>query len=594
MQKLLQFKNYKVLLSITLLTTILFYACTKIDTRQNEVEIADNKNEVTNRFFETPASTSTTILKIVNEIKNRNAKNEFVTNFAENNGYPVWDKAILKTKKRESGNTSFANTVGINDTFALIPFVLLDSNFVNGYIFANINDSINLSYSLAKDYKAYPFTLNPNIENANKFALRILLLNKSVFGNTEFQILDKRLFSADTIHNKTTKIILREQGQQTNVQEYEVCVPITILGWYCGTPTNPACMPSCDYCGNQCHVTMQDATECTDLYPPSGGGGGPTGGGGAPTSGGGGGGIPYDPPPCNPNPTNPSVVASNVVPGDPLPPCPVGGGVGWVPIPPHLNPLVASSIILDTSITNNFPCVQRIIDSLSNFMSINAIAQKALHDVFNINKKIHTTLKIGWALTKDSADGETNEDYLLNNNSSNNFYATIRLNPWMLRNSTQEYIAATIIHEAFHSYIDYKYYQYRYNIIDSNQYKMLFPLYWPPRTGSYILNASQNRQHKIMAANLIEIMAAPLSSVNSNPYITTMLRDSINKALTWGGLQETTVWRTKSDTNDIRAINTFARDTSVTAPFRLSAGGLPYGSIYTIDSHTLHMKKGCQ
>jgi hypothetical protein len=79
--------------------------------------------------------------------------------------------------------------------------------------------------------------------------------------------------------------------------------------------------------------------------------------------------------------------------------------------------------------------------------------------------------------------------------------------------------------------------------------------------------------------------------LHPNPTISTTLRDSIYKALTWGGLQETNVYKTRSDTLAIIAINTMARDTVKHSPFILPA--YP-GTTYTYDSHNTNMKKGCQ
>lgn len=600
MQKLLKRKSNLPLLLMTFILSISFYACTKLDTRSIEIEPIHNTAEVTSRFFTVPPSTNKITQKVISEIKRRNNSKEFVTVFATTIGYPVWDKAIITSQPRKQNtSSSFANnSVGnsIIDTSVIIPFVLYESKRVHGFIKACINDSINLSYKLAKDYKGYPKALSNSDTSltSTKFAGLIMSLEKDVFGYTEFKITDyQNIFQKNgNLYSYSSPFLVKVGNESSNLME-NMTVCYTVQTPFCNCARDDG---SCDMCYDPCAWEL-----CLDYDVVTGGGGPINGGGsgnnGSGNSGGGGpigGGIPYDPPPCIPVVVNPSLLGNNnVLPGGPLLPCPVSGGVGWDP--PILNPLIATAIILDTSITNNFPCVQRIIDSLNNYMSVNAIAQKALHDVFNINKKINTTLKVDWSLTKDSSDGTTREDVLLsNNNSSNNFYATIRLNPWMLKNSTQEYIAATIIHEVFHSYIDYKFYQYRNQIIDSNEYKMLFPLYWPPRVGTRILNAGERRQHNIMATNLIGIMAAPLSSINSNPSITSVLRDSINKALSWGGLQETTIWKTKSDTNDIRAINTFARDTSVIAPFQLTSSGSPFGTIYTNDSHTLHMKKGCQ
>ena len=225
-----------------------------------------------------------------------------------------------------------------------------------------------------------------------------------------------------------------------------------------------------------------------DDPPPSGGGGG-SGGGGTP------------PDPCGGASGGRGIGVEGNLPciEDP----------GWEPEPPipleDYNPLDADTVIIDADIRNNFPCVEKILDSINKFyvvvggvskyLNINSVPQLALHEVFNVNKKIHTTISVDWALTKDSADGVTNSFQPVPTNGED-FYTTIKLNPWVLQNATQEYIGAVILHEAYHAYIDYKYFEYYHGVIDSNQYKLLFPLYWPPRVGTYILQGSALQQHQ--------------------------------------------------------------------------------------------------
>ncbi len=291
------------------------------------------------------------------------------------------------------------------------------------------------------------------------------------------------------------------------------------------------------------------------------------------------------------NPTDPYTAQSNVVdPGNCPPPT---GGPGWVPIedqPGEYNPYQADEVIIDPSIKNYYPCVSRIIDSLTNYSNMNALAQVALHTVFGVNEKMHLTFKTnsGWTQSDDDAGTKPDSSFV----SESGFYATIQLNPWVLKNSTEEYIASTIIHEAIHAYIDFKYYQYITNQIDSIEFKTLFPIYWPPNiSGGIYIPPGNLSQHKIMASNLVATMTNSLISTYPNASIPPELRDSIYRGLTWGGLQHTTAFLSRSDTLAIKAINIIARDTSVHAPFILTGYPTPQ---YTYDAHNLNMKIGCQ
>ena len=109
----------------------------------------------------------------------------------------------------------------------------------------------------------------------------------------------------------------------------------------------------------------------------------------------------------------------------------------------------------------------------------------------------------------------------------------------------------------------------------------------------YYYNLGNSSQHQVMANNLIDAIANPLKNLYPNPTISSDKRDSIYNALAWGGVNETSVFRVKTDAEKlyITAINTMARDTSLHAPFILNGNS---NVSYPDDSHTTNMKKGCQ
>jgi hypothetical protein len=276
-----------------------------------------------------------------------------------------------------------------------------------------------------------------------------------------------------------------------------------------------------------------------------------------------------------------------------------GGGGGTGPTL-YYDPYVADNVILDQKLFDSFPCIVKIIDTISAYGNLNQRAQVALNEIFNVGKKIHLTIRVEDTWTKDSIDGDTKNDSaytttLADGTEGLDFYSTIRLNPWVLKNATREYIASTILHEAFHAYIDFKFHQYIRHIIDSNTFKQLFPLYWPPKNGAggtYIY-PNPTVQHNAMAANLIAAMASPLWSFTNNS-LSSILKDSIYRTLSWAGLDKSTVWRTKSDTCDIVAINQATRDTSlglghIFGPF--TVGACP--TSYTVSYSSLNLKMPC-
>lgn len=114
MQKSTHRKGYSTLLLIAFILSILLYACTKLDTREDEHGNVLNRVEITNRFFTVPTSTNKITQKVISEIKKINNSKEFVTKFATTIGYPVWDKAIITAQPRiQNTSSSFVNnTVG--------------------------------------------------------------------------------------------------------------------------------------------------------------------------------------------------------------------------------------------------------------------------------------------------------------------------------------------------------------------------------------------------------------------------------------------------------------------------------------------------
>ena len=303
----------------------------------------NNKFKISEKFFNNPHSTNKIVLRVIDEIKKRNDKNEFVSEFAISNGYPIWDKPVISIPSNQSYKVNSINNVEISqtDTFAYFPIVIENSDQINGFILAKINNGIELIYSLSKDYKAFSF-LNDgsNLNDASKFVLTNLLLNKEVFGVAEYEIIDNRLFTGDPEHDVASKLSIEGQLNAGD------CVIINWQTNHCGTPTTACCTDSdgCDGLNGtcptgQCYMNNSSVEICTapnGVNWPSGGIGVSTTGGGSGGSSGGGE-IPHYYP-CQSN--------SFLKPSDPIPPCPEPGpGSGWNPV---------TEIVPDINIIGNF------------------------------------------------------------------------------------------------------------------------------------------------------------------------------------------------------------------------------------------------
>jgi hypothetical protein len=296
-----------------------------------------DKYAVTQKFFSATEIANPIVNRVINYIKNKNLKNEFVVDFAIKNGYPIWDKTQIRIYDRTTGGSSFTSN---NDSIVLIPLVLENQKTVNGFIKAKLkpNDSLSLTYSLACDYKNYPFK-NPNNKDysAEAYSVLMMTLDNAVFGYTKFNVNDTLLFHQgnNTANSQMTVSLLNQESQNPTVAQgvvvTETCTNTTVsIGWHgsgCndfqGNSIVSGCLIQIQY--NSCYITGIDWGDEGTGIP---GGGIPTGGGGG---GGGGPIIPYAYP-CIPGPQ--SVNGSNLVPGGPLPPCPPpAGGTGVIPLP---------------------------------------------------------------------------------------------------------------------------------------------------------------------------------------------------------------------------------------------------------------------
>jgi hypothetical protein len=568
--------------TVVLLSIFLFFACKKIDPPQKSAVTVDPKSALN-----VSANLPSPIKRVAETIRRQDGQHAFWATFVEKDGIPVWDKSLLF-----GGPSSTLKSRSISaDTIVLIPVKSQRDSLVKSFLACDVKaDTVLIKLVRDRDYRKYGFHSKTNTITANTVAVQFMRFQRDVYGDSVFVINDTMLFNHKnsagriikpqylTVHSNATATQNRtsdwiiwtecelvtyggDQGQvhgvyayENNNYSYEDVICFNNAAWIDGSYTQSD--PSLD-----------------------------------PSSSGGSGAQWYDGGTNTTCPGGLNRTATAVT--------PIGCTPGWTPTydpgTTFLNPYVAGIVHIDTSISNHFPCVQRIATSLTQYSNLNALAQVALNTVFGINQKIHLTFTSGPNLGQD-VDGDTKPDsaYMI----GSDFYATIRLNPWMLTNSTQEYTAATIIHEAVHAYIDYNYYLYQTGVIDSTIFKTLFPLFWPPKTlyqsGGYnYYSTAESVQHNAMAANLIQIMADALAGIFPNSNIPNDMRDSIYRSLSWGGLSTTTVWLNKTDTCDIKAINTLAKNMALQAPFVMN-GTSSCNNTYTNDCRSYQLTPGCQ
>ncbi len=184
--------------------------------------------------------------------------------------------------KSKPSSEQFSSSVTDGDTIIIIPVVLESEEYINAFIKAVLSDTIILSYGLKADYVNYPFTssnISTTGDKAEQYCLKFLVLERLVFGEEQFKILDKRLFyrpGADTSEHAKIEVKLVDS---TNNFQVSYCTYIWIT-WLCG-------------CGNpNCEINPAYTTPlqlCFNFEDGGGGGGGGTGTYSIPNTGGGGG-----------------------------------------------------------------------------------------------------------------------------------------------------------------------------------------------------------------------------------------------------------------------------------------------------------------
>jgi hypothetical protein len=215
---------------------------------------------------------------------------------------------------------------------------------------------------------------------------------------------------------------------------------------------------------------------------------------------------------------------------------------GWVEIESQTTQFENQSII---DSLQGYPCAQ---DILREMPSCTDEVQNILDSIFGAIEDVRLVYKPELSLTRDSL---TNA-YTLDPDTltSNIYYQRIMMNAWVLQNSSREYIASTMLHEAIHSYISYWEGQYRMGRIDSNTFKARFPIFWDP---SRPRSDGEMQDHEEMAVNFTSMFKRFILSFNSN------MSDAMATALAWKGLQGTSVWKVRSDTNSLKDLGRIAR-----------------------------------
>lgn len=237
------------------------------------------------RFFSLPANTHPLVKTLSGRIFEQNQRKRFVNGLVNRTGYPAWNKAMVMNRNQQTGATGRTEGGG-NETAVFIPFIKTNSATTNSVLNIHISGT-DTTYKLvyAEEYANYGFdTSRADHWDARDIFHLFTLFDNMLFGHTEFQVNDGRLFGGDTSYKP--RVILND-GPGQGCENCSM-MPVTVCNTYivCGN-----CLAfRSESLGGECCFPREQIL-CTTFWIEIGSGGGGTGNGGQPGGGGGNGGT---------------------------------------------------------------------------------------------------------------------------------------------------------------------------------------------------------------------------------------------------------------------------------------------------------------
>ncbi len=475
---------------------------------------------IEHRFFNEHIPTNQIVVVGKNFMQRKNQVLKFVEKTVKQIGYPYWDKAMVFSGSSNSFNRS-ASGDSINSVF--IPFVRDSQHVVNAGL-QIIMTPVDTSYKYLCDWQ-YSDSINTG-NSGKKQSLLLMQLDKNVFGSRLYKVLDSVAFGQEPGKSaRFVRIISSTLSGKPGPTHYAgkgngyyewvtvtICSEVHIQnsGWNYGcAPDDPNC--------NGWHLETQCEDYISYVYVDSDGGTGSGGSGGEPTvpDGNGDGGSGSGAPP-NCNTGSGSGTNTN--------PC----GPGWVT---EEEPEANYEIL--NNCTN--PCIYNSVNTAIDLNCKNKISN-FLNGTFSNSQNFHLLFTDGaFTGTLATADAKTITAPI--NPSSTEIKTSIKFNITRLSGASKEYIAATILHEAIHAWIDYQ----------------------------YPIPVENTEQHNLMAStNRFNLMVIALMEMFPN----LNQQDAID--LTWGGLYETILFNNLPSSERQRIV-----DTNENYRTRINGSGTP-------------------
>jgi hypothetical protein len=263
----------KTRLVIAIVAIILIsFSCSKFD----KVAVTYNIKNV-EEFFTAHPSQNIIANQLASYVKRKNAEENILQKIVNENGFAHWDKAMQKEK-----NTFRPTANGDSTDVYYVPIAQPNTTIVNASVVITTTPTdTTLGFTYDWQYTAEASSNTIMGDARKQFAILFMYMNKTVFGQPSYKILDPTLFNLNgrkpisiTItssgNNSSTSGLLQQQVCIVVSTTYNTC-PYLAAGQQCvGNSLLPTGTGTCDNC-SYCTTTVTN-TYCVENCHSCGGG----------------------------------------------------------------------------------------------------------------------------------------------------------------------------------------------------------------------------------------------------------------------------------------------------------------------------------
>jgi hypothetical protein len=207
--------------------------------KKSDKYIEKSENVIVEKFFQAPPNVDASIKDLIRDMRLKESKSPFIAKLAENQGYPLWEKAVVIAANNKP--TDDINNRNGSKKF-IVPLIKKPTDRVYAAI---LSDKTNDNYR----YKLFKYGGSKNYANvdaAREVAMFFMYLENKVFGRSYFRYTDKRFFENDSskvepiILFKERKISISEVSADITFQvcqTYDECTCAYVDGVYTETRT---------------------------------------------------------------------------------------------------------------------------------------------------------------------------------------------------------------------------------------------------------------------------------------------------------------------------------------------------------------------